>query len=152
VHEVPRLAVVDLTVLLLLGAWVELRSRALLAAVLASSALLSSAALWLLTDYPRYVGSSALSSGLLCAAILLAAREGRSLVPLVLGVLFAAKLVLEAWGAWPAALGGLPPGYEPATAAHVGGAVAGGLIAGGWRLRRQRPGRRPRSSPCRCPG
>ena len=63
-----------------------------------------------------------------------------------LGLLLAAKLTLEWIGLSPAGLSGLPPGFEPALSAHVGGAL-GGLVAFAVtgpgsrpRIRQSRPG------------
>ena len=121
------------SVRVILGAWIDRRSRRLLGAELFASALLSSLALLLMTDYERAIGSSGLVSGLLMAAIVLAFRRCNRTVALVAGALFGSKLALEFFGLWPAALGGLPPGYEPAAAAHIGGALGGGLIAAAYR-------------------
>lgn len=129
IHEVEQLAVLDLTALALFGVYVERVSRRLLGGVLLVSALVSSLAVFFLTDYERYVGSSALVSGLLVAAALSVLRSSRGgagrLLALTLIALFALKIALELHGSWPAALGGLPPGYEPVAAAHLGGALGG---------------------------
>lgn len=135
VHGEPRLALLDLATLALFGAWVERASRPLFGAVLAMSAVISSLAVYGLTDYARYVGSSALVSGLLVATVMLLldgarrrssgrARVARFAALALLG-LFVGKVVLELFGAWPAALGGLPSGYEPVAVAHAGGALGG---------------------------
>ncbi len=136
VHEVPRVAVLDLGMLLLLGAWIENRSRSLFGAVLFASAVLSSLAFWLFTGFERSVGSSGLVCGLLAAAVVLAFRDGRRALAVAVGAVFGAKLALELLGLWPAALGGLPPGYALATEAHLGGLAGGAVTALTYRRRR----------------
>ena len=132
VHGAPRLLLLDLGALALLGAWVERASRRLLLAALAASALASSLAVLACTGYGRYVGSSALASGLAAAAAVLLLRSPRRparLVAWTLLALIAGKLALEGLELWPAALGGLPPGHEPVPAAHLAGALGGGAAA-----------------------
>lgn len=140
VHGAARLSLLDLTAFALFGAWVERASRRLFGAVLAASAIVSSLAVLFLTEYERYVGSSALVSGLLAAAALLVLRSSRQraarFVALTLLGLFAGKVVLELLGAWPAALGGLPSGYQPVAAAHLGGALGGGAVVFALRAER----------------
>ena len=129
VHGAGRLALFDLTALALFGAWVERASRRIHGAVLVASGLVASLALLAFTEYERYVGSSALVSGLLASACVLVLRSSPSragrLVALTLLALFACKLALEFLGLWPAALGGLPAGFEAVPAAHLGGALGG---------------------------
>lgn len=129
VHRVPGLALLDLFVLAVLGAWIERRSRRVLVSVLIASALAASCAVLLVTSYERYLGSSALGCGLLAAACVLTFRAGRQRLALAAGLLFAVKLAFEGLGFWPAGLGALPPGSEPALAAHVGGALGGSVAA-----------------------
>lgn len=128
VHEVPGVALVDLTLFAGLGAWIEGRSRRLLVAVLLASALLSSLALLFLTDHQRSVGSSGVGSGLFLAATVIASRGRRRGLALALLAVFAIKLLLEISGLWRSAAGVLPDGYETSAALHLGGA-AGGLVA-----------------------
>jgi len=129
VHELPELALPDLFVLALLSGWVELRARGLFIKVLAGSALVSSCAILFLTDFERYLGSSALACGLFAAAVVLVHDAGRQKLAAAAGLLLVSKLVLESFGYSPAGLGGLPAGFEPVLAAHAGGAVAGALTA-----------------------
>jgi rhomboid family GlyGly-CTERM serine protease len=134
VHELPELALLDLFALALLAGWVELRARGMLLPVLAASALVSSCAVLFLTDFDRYLGSSALACGLLAAAIVLEYAAGRRKLAAVAGLLLVGKLVAESYGYSPAGLGSLPEGFQPALAAHAGGTVAGcltGLICFG---------------------
>jgi len=130
VHGSAQVALLDLAAFALFGLWVERTSPRILAAVLAASAITSTLAVFLFTEYERYVGSSALVSGLLVATAILMLRDSRTravrVVALTLVALFAAKVALEWTGLWPAALGGLPPGHETAVVAHVGGALGGG--------------------------
>lgn len=141
VHGSRALAGTDLSTLLVLSAWWELRSRARLAAILLASALCASAALWLSTDYARYVGSSALSSGLAAAAALDGLRSGRR--GLALGgaaalALLAGKWLLELGGSLPTSLVVLPPGTRVAGAAHACGGLGGLLAAWPRRSRAER--------------
>jgi membrane associated rhomboid family serine protease len=140
IHGGARLAVLDLVVLGLLAGWLEHASRTLLVRSLLASALLAGGGVFLLTEFDHYVGSSALSSGVLvaCAAHVLrwrTERGPRRLALLVLG-LFAVKLLLEALGVWPAALGGLPDGARVAGWAHALGAAGGACAALTLRARR----------------
>ena len=133
VHGTARLAVVDLALLLILGAWVENRSRRLFLVTLFASAALSSLCIWVWTSYAIYVGSSALSAGLFAAALVGVIRASRSRRELggwsFVAACFIAKLALESLDRWPRALSPLPAGVELSSAAHVSGALAGLVVA-----------------------
>jgi len=147
VHD-PALATVDLTVLLVLGAWWELRSRARFAWILLVSAGFASLALVVCTSFARYTGSSALGSGLLLAAALSLALEpeGRARwLGWLLVAAFAAKCALELSGAG-ALFVDLPEGMHLAAAAHAAGGLGGGLVALAGR-RVQGAGVRPERQP-----
>lgn len=137
VHGARGLAALDLLVLGALGAWWELRSRAVLAEVLLVSATLSSATLLLWTSFESYVGSSALSSGLFAAAALALALEGRGpergVGAVALG-LFGLKLALELLGFHPGGFVALPPSTTVAGSAHLSGGLGGALVVVGRRL------------------
>jgi rhomboid family GlyGly-CTERM serine protease len=135
VHGPPRLALFDLTGLALLGACVERASRRLLVRVLAASAAASSLAVYFLTPYAHYVGSSALVSGLLVALLvhwLRSSRRPARILAWTMLLIYSSKLVLELLGAWPDALTALSAGdgpiYETAAMAHAAGALAGGAV------------------------
>jgi rhomboid family GlyGly-CTERM serine protease len=125
VHVFPRLALVDLVVLLGLGAWLEGRSRGLLAATLLASALAASAGVLLASGFSTYVGSSALACGVLGALAIREERARPRVLARLLCALFVLKLALEALGVRPLVSGGLPAGVEPAVVAHLAGALAG---------------------------
>ena len=126
------LAVFDLATLLVLGAWLELRSRALCATTLALSAAAASATIWFARpDLERYFGSSALGCGVLAALGVDHVLRGGARSARVLGVaaliLLALKLIADLGGS--GAIVVLPPGIELAAGAHVAGAVAGAVCA-----------------------
>ena len=134
VHGWPALALVDLGLLAVLGAALERRARSVLVGTLAASAILSSAAVWLLrSDLELYQGSSALVCGVFVALCVLLLTEDTSRVRRVVAVialaLFALKTGLEAAGslAWHDTL--LPGNVETVSLAHAAGGVAGALVA-----------------------
>lgn len=133
VHGTTRLALFDLAAFALFGAWIERSSRRLFVAVLSASALTSSLVVLFLTEYGRYIGSSALVTGFLVATAVevLRSSPGRAalVVALTLIAFFAVKVVLESLGSWPALWSGIPPGYQPAVMAHLGGALGGASAA-----------------------
>lgn len=141
VHATPRLALLDLGVLALLGAWWERRSRAALAWILLASALGGSLALLAFSSFERYTGSSALGSGLFVAAALelaLGERGVRSKAGWLALALFAAKCALEGMGGPSALFVTLPAGTSVAASAHLGGGMGGALVV----LARRRHARR----------
>jgi len=131
VHWTARMTLVDLGVILLLGAWLETRSRRLLAISLVSAAALIATGLHLLP--PRldlYRGSSGLATALfVCVALVLLGDrrlhwKWRGLALLAL-LLLAVKISWELWSGAPLAAGHLPPGVKVTTMAHLLGAIAG---------------------------
>jgi membrane associated rhomboid family serine protease len=146
------IAAFDLVVWLALGAWWELRSRAAFVAILLTSAVAASLALVVATSFTRYVGSSALSSGLFVAGVLELALERRGGARFLAGlllVLFVVKCTYEASG--HAVFVELPADVHVAAAAHLAGGAGGALVV--WarsslvRSRRKTSGRTHESAP-----
>jgi len=130
VHGSSALAVLDLAVLVGLGAWWEHRSRAAFVAIVLTSATFASTGVLVLTDLAVYVGSSAITAGLFTAGAveLGVERPGfRRLVCAAALVLFALKCAVEAQGG--AVLATLPTGTRVCFEAHALGGVAGVLVA-----------------------
>ncbi len=130
VHDSSRLAVIDLAVLLVLGAWWELRSRAAFVAIVLVSAVAASTAVLTLTDLSAYVGSSAISSGLFAAAAIELGLERGGVRRAVCGLallLFAIKCIAEVRGASYFAV--LPEGTRVCAIAHALGGAGGALVA-----------------------
>jgi rhombotail lipoprotein len=136
VHGWPQLAFYDLGALLVLGAWVEQRSRRLVVQAWLLASLLSGAAVLVLRpDIGSYQGASAQACALfaLCAAQLFASRSALDRgVALAALAGFAAKLVLES-GASPLFAGAAP--VESLALAHAAGALAGLCVRGPRRYR-----------------
>jgi membrane associated rhomboid family serine protease len=131
VHDQVGLAVVDLSVLAVLGTWWEFRSRALCAWILLASALAGSMAIVAFSSFSSYIGSSALSSGLFVGALVellhSARRKQRNLA--VVGIaLFVGKCTLESTGYELLSSAPLEAGTQVAAAAHWAGGVAGALV------------------------
>ncbi len=130
VHWTPRMALVDLGVLLLLGAVIEIRSRRLLAcACFAGFVLTGSGIHWLAPAITHYRGASGVATTLFVLVAVMAVPRGRSIrsrgaaMALALGLL-AAKMAWES--ASPAGFfaGPLPEGVEVLPLAHLLGAIA----------------------------
>jgi rhombotail lipoprotein len=141
VHGWPQLALFDLGAVLILGAWVEQRSRASAVQALLFASLLSGAAvLALRPDLGSYQGASAIACALfvLCAAQTL--REGaaaeRGIAALALAG-FGLKLALEAGGVAASPVFGGVEGVESVAVAHAAGALAGALVLGRRAQRRR---------------
>lgn len=121
----------DLVAFALFGTYVERRSRALFVVTLVASAVLASTAILPLTGHDPYLGSSALTSGLVVAAALEQFRgptlSAKRVVGSLLLLALAAKLALELAGRWPATFHRLPEGYVPAPLAHLAGALGGAV-------------------------
>ncbi len=133
VHWTPRMMLADVTVLLVLGAWLESRSRRLALSTLLAGALLVGAGLhWFAPALSHYRGSSGLASALLVAASLdLAAGSSRlrvRLAALAALTLFGVKLLWEMETGRALAAGPLLPGVAVTPWAHVMGGAAG-LVA-----------------------
>jgi rhomboid family GlyGly-CTERM serine protease len=130
VHWTPRMALADLGVLLLAGAWVEIRSRRLALAALVSSTLFVGAGLdFLIPDLAYYRGSSGVASALFVVVALDLAsssprRWARPLAAVTLS-LFALKLLWEHWTGFAIAAGSLLPGVIVVPQVHLLGGVAG---------------------------
>jgi len=132
VHWTARMAWIDLSTLLLLGAWVEGRSRRRLVLALALSAALVGAGVHLLLpDIERYRGSSGLGSALFVAGALDLASAGRPRwlrrLALLGLLLLAAKAAAEYWTGTPLFSGPLPAGVEVVPLVHLLGGLGGGL-------------------------
>jgi membrane associated rhomboid family serine protease len=144
VHGEVGLAAVDLVVLGALGAWCERRSRALLVAIVLAGATLASCALYGLTSFERYVGSSALGSALFAGLALDLAWSGRGARrALGLGALalFVARCVVEHAAPDLLRIAPIRSGATVAVAAHAAGGLGGALAVTAWRLapRREPP-------------
>jgi rhomboid family GlyGly-CTERM serine protease len=126
VHWTARMTLIDLGVILLLGAWLETYSRKLLLLSLASAPIVIGAGLHLLpSGLDIYRGSSGLATALfVCMAFVLLRGKRRGFALLAL-MMMMAKIVWELWSGSPIAAGDLPNGVEVAPLAHLLGAVAG---------------------------
>jgi rhomboid family GlyGly-CTERM serine protease len=131
VHWTFRMTLLDLGVILLLGSWLEMRSRKPLTLALASSAILIAAGLhFLARDLNSYRGSSGLASALFTVvALMLLGDAGlrwkwRGLALLAL-LLLAAKTIWEMNSGAPLAAGYLPAGVTVTPLVHLLGAAAG---------------------------
>ena len=135
VHHGASHTLWDLLVLAGLGVWLEHRSRAVLLWVAGASATGAAAVVFVLRpDVDVYLGSSGIGAGLWVAVAITILREASNrsewlvawgalcFVPLQIG------LALQ--GLWPEALSaeGLPTVVE----AHLGGALAGAVVAPWW--------------------
>jgi membrane associated rhomboid family serine protease len=120
----------DLGTLVVLGAWLEIRSRRLVGAALAASALAVGVGVHLLAAGTSvYRGSSGLACGLFTAlaldlALLAPTPRHRALLVTVLA-LFAAKVAWEAATGQALFAGSLGPGVEVLPVAHLLGAAGG---------------------------
>jgi membrane associated rhomboid family serine protease len=134
------MAVMDLGALLLLGAWLESRSRRLVLVLFAGGALLIGLGVHLLmADMETYRGASGIASALFVAAALglFARSDGRASRWVVAGALgvFLAKVSWEALTGEALAAGPLPAGVGVAPRVHLLGAALGALT---WLLLRRR--------------
>ena len=149
VHWTPRMATIDLLVLVVAGAWLEARSRLLLAWTVAVSAGLVGLAIhgWT-THLATYRGSSGIGSGLYVAVAwtLLASAPRpwvRGLAVLAL-VGFVAKAAAEITTGEAIFAGPMPAGIARVPEAHLAGALAG-LVCCAVTGARRRASRRPRA-------
>jgi len=151
VHWTPRMALLDLGAVLILGVWVERRSRILAVAVTSGGLLLTGLGLFFLApDVEIYRGASGLASALFVAAALETLRDGgvsRRLAGAAL-LLFLAKVTWEMATGVAVAAGPLPAGVSVTPAVHLLGAGAGLLASGGHAVPRVRLLRR---HPCQGP-
>jgi hypothetical protein len=136
VHWTVPMAVADLTVLLVLGAWLELEGRRRAAAcALGLGALLAAAGIQLLRlDLTLYRGSSGLASALFVLTCLEALRPPARLSSRVLSgcalLLFAAKIGVEMMTGHPLFAGDLPEMVDVVPLVHLLGGVAGAVAFG----------------------
>jgi len=129
VHGWLRLALIDLGLLLLIGASLERRRRRVLVAALLAALLATPAVLWTLRpDLEQYQGASSLVHAALAALLLDGAIEahGRARVAaLVALAVLAIKLALELFVGAPFDVVGAPHDVETVAVAHAAGATAG---------------------------
>jgi len=149
VHPTPGVALLDLGLLGLASAWLELRERGTLLAVLLGGALAVAGVVGVAAAGPssltpdvlqRFEGSSGLAHAVLAAAAMQLALRGpagpaRRLGTLVLAAVLL-KATLEQAAGWHWSAGLLPPGARVFPAVHLAGALAGSLVALGPSLRR----------------
>ncbi len=134
VHWSLRMAAFDLGAIVLLGGLLEIRgARRLAAFALTAGALATAVAIQLLPPHlALYRGASGLASALYVAlAIELARTEAgwRRGVAVAAIAGFVLKVAWEGKTGQPIAAGALPPGVVVASAVHVGGGLAGALVA-----------------------
>ena len=136
VHWTPRMATIDLLVLLITGSWLETISRRLVLWTVGSAALLVGVTVHAWTDLSTYRGISGIASGLYVAVALVVAadRSPRWLRLVALSGLigFVAKTVYEVATGVTLFSGRLPDGVSVAPAAHLAGALAGILCVTVW--------------------
>jgi rhomboid family GlyGly-CTERM serine protease len=129
VHWSPRMTCVDLGMVLLLGAWLEWRSRRLAVITLAVAAVLVGLGVHGLTRLSEYRGSSGLGSALFVAVAVeiwrTAPRARLRYLSLGALLLFFAKAAWEMLTARCLFAGPFPPGVEVAPTAHLLGGLAG---------------------------
>jgi rhomboid family GlyGly-CTERM serine protease len=131
VHWTPRMTLVDLGAILILGIWLEMRSRRLLVASTLGAACLVAAGLhFFLMDLSVYRGSSGLASALFLSAALLLLSDRRLAMwwrglALVALLLFLSKIMFEIVSGAPLAAGHFPTGVRVTPAVHLLGAAAG---------------------------
>jgi rhomboid family GlyGly-CTERM serine protease len=136
VHWTAPMAVADLTVLLVLGAWLELEGRRRAAAcALGLGALLAAAGIqFLRPGLSLYRGSSGLASALFVLTCLEALRPPARLSSRVLSacalLLFAAKIAVEMMTGHPLFAGDLPEMVDAVPLVHLLGGLAGAVAFG----------------------
>jgi hypothetical protein len=141
------MAVVDLGLLLLAGAWLERGARAVAAWAIAASLLACGIAVsW--SGFASYRGSSGVAVGLLVAALLHAIVASRGVRASIFASVALALTAVKIWWEWHTgvglAAGPLPEGVTTAPAVHAAGALAGGVVVVGSSIQaRLRPSRRP---------
>jgi len=131
VHWTARMTFADLGVILLLGIWLEKRSRKLFVRSQIIAAGLIAVGLLLSRDMEIYRGSSGLAAAAFTAVALLMLCDS-SLRPLWRGLallailLLGAKIFWEMWTGAALAAGYLPHGVRVTPLVHLLGAIAGG--------------------------
>ena len=135
VHWTPRMALADLGMILVLGAWLESqgRRRAVALALALAAVLTLAGVVLVLPHLLRYRGSSGPASALFVLTALEIARRpsrrgARGLALLSL-VLFAVKVIWETITGQALFAGGLPVGVDVVPLAHLLGALAGAGVA-----------------------
>lgn len=133
VHWTGRMALFDLGTVLLLGCWLEIRSRPVVMAILVAAMAVIGGGTLLLTGVATYRGASGLASALFVGASLALFRRApnagsRAAAALFL-LLFSGKTMWEVTTGQALAAGRLPAGVAVTPAVHLLGAAAGLL---GW--------------------
>ena len=129
-HWTPRMATADLLVLLITGAWLESRSRRLVAWTFLTTGLLVGIAVhvWM-PELLLYRGSSGIASGLFVVVALdifgSPARPWMRHLALASLLLFGAKTAWETATGAALVAGQLPPGVLVVPTVHLVGALAG---------------------------
>ena len=136
VHWTPRMALVDLSVVLAFGCWLERRSRGVAAgAILLALFSIGAGIHFWLTKLDTYRGSSGLATAcfaataafLVCDSTLERQWRWSGLAALTL---LAAKIAWEIGSGAALAAGALPPGIQVVPQVHLIGALAGLASAG----------------------
>lgn len=132
VHWTPRMTVMDLGAMLILGACLEVRSRGLALATLAGAVLVIGLGIHLLLpEIGIYRGASGVDSALYVAFALEALRwSGKKAARWVVAaalLVFLLKVTWEAVTGEALAAGPLPEGVSVAPSVHLIGAAVGGL-------------------------
>jgi rhomboid family GlyGly-CTERM serine protease len=130
VHWSGRMALLDLGALLILGAWLEIRSRKTAVSAYVLGLGLIGIALPFLPPRPDvYRGSSGIASAVVVALALhlatVSPRPSSRILAAAGLALFAAKVLWETLTGGALAAGPLPPGVEVVPAVHAAGGLAG---------------------------
>jgi rhomboid family GlyGly-CTERM serine protease len=130
VHWSAAMAALDLAVVGIAGACLELRSRRIACwTLLLAVVLVGLTVLVALPSLEHYRGSSGIGSALVVALVVDLIRRERShvrrAVAVAIGVVFVAKLVWELATGSSLPLGHLPPGVAVVPQVHLAGAIAG---------------------------
>jgi len=130
VHWSVGMAAIDLAVVAIAGACLELRSRRIACWTLALAVVLVGlTVLYAIPSLERYRGSSGIAAAVVAALLVDVVRRERSPVRRVLavaiGAAFVAKFAWELATGSAVPIGHLPPGIAVAPQVHVAGAIAG---------------------------
>jgi hypothetical protein len=152
VHWTMRMAALDLSALLALGAWLEIRSgrRAFVVAV-AAGALSTAAVLLACAEMAVYRGSSGMTSALFVrVALATAARHGgwRGFALRIAAVALPLKAAAEIVGGEPLFAGSLPPGVTVQPLVHLAGGLSGWWASARAGVRPPHPSAPSGPSPC----
>ena len=114
VHWTRRMALLDLGAVLLLGCWLESRSRPVLMAILVAGSALTGGGILLLTGVATYRGASGMASALFVGTSLALFRQapnaGSRVAAALFLLLFSAKTIWEVTTGQALAAGRLPAG------------------------------------------